>query len=119
MTWVRQLESAYAGTRVAPYSVSFFGVAALTVQPVHLISVEPQSNGFVCRYSIAVKNDFWNLIKQQAGSDSTFPVVHGFLQILSAFTKDVRVDQFELGDHGWWSPTLRETFAKNQGLNFH
>jgi hypothetical protein len=112
MAWVREFAASFAGKRVAPYTVSFYGIAGFTVQPAHLISVAPQGNGFVCHYTIGAMPENPDFIKQQAGSDSTIATVQMMIQTMFALTREERVDRFEVGSHGWWSPSADEMISK-------
>jgi hypothetical protein len=116
MAWVREFASSFAGSRVGPYKVSFFDITVLTIQPAHLISVGPEGNGFVCHYTIAATPESSDSIKRVFGTDSTTATVQTILQTVLALTGEDRVDRFELGSHGWYSPTAREKMSKNRGF---
>ena len=116
MAWVREFASSSAGSRVGPYRVSFLDIAVLTIQPPHLISVAPEGNGFVCHYTISATPERTDSVKRVFGTDASTDNVETGLQTMLALTEEDRIDRFELGNHGWYSPTAREKISKNRGF---
>jgi hypothetical protein len=84
----------------------------MTVQPVHRLSVEAVERGFVCSYAIGLTVDLPEFMKKLGASDPTAATINQFVEGMLKFAKDIRKDRFELSDHGWWSPTLRQKMAQ-------
>ncbi len=104
------------GERITPFSfkwglnplLSAFGLHVTTVvQPVQSVTCTTDSGGYVCDFRLSLKVEDTGLL-----ADRGTGIGNALQQFFNAVANGPARERFELGNRGWWSPSLRTRISE-------